>query len=206
MKLPLHYQLSNYDCGPTSMLNAIAFLFEREDVPPEIIRNIMLYSLDCYSTDGLPGRRGTSCSAMMFLSSWLNDFGRLGLFPVSTEYLSGKQVYIGQQSRINDALHRGGAVVVRLFYNEWHYVLFTGEQDGSIHLFDPYYRTEPFEQSDVIWTDQHPFDYNCIVPAERFNRTEQDLYSLADLELREAVILYNNKTKLTADQTIEYFI
>ena len=29
MKNPLRYQLSEYDCGPTSMLNALAFLFER---------------------------------------------------------------------------------------------------------------------------------------------------------------------------------
>ena len=32
MKNPLRYQLSEYDCGPTSMLNALAFLFEREDI------------------------------------------------------------------------------------------------------------------------------------------------------------------------------
>lgn len=206
MKVPLHHQMSDYDCGPTSMLNAIGFLFERETVPPEIIRNIMLYCLDCYSTDGLPGRRGTSCSAMMFLSSWLNDFGRLGLFPVSSEYVSGKDVYIGQQSRVCDALHRGGAAVVRLFYDEWHYVLFTGEIDGLIYLFDPYYRTEPFEQTDVIVDNSHPFEYNRIVPASYFNNTTESLYSLADPDGREAVIIYNNDTKLTADTTIEYFI
>mgnify|MGYP000547423936 CR=1 FL=1 len=43
MKNPLHYQLSEYDCGPTSMMNAIAYLFEREEIPPEAIRNTMLY-------------------------------------------------------------------------------------------------------------------------------------------------------------------
>ena len=42
MKNPLHYQLSEYDCGPTSMMNAIAYLFEREEIPPEAIRNTML--------------------------------------------------------------------------------------------------------------------------------------------------------------------
>ena len=42
-KNPLHYQLSEYDCGPTAMLDAISYLFPREEIPPEIIRNIMLY-------------------------------------------------------------------------------------------------------------------------------------------------------------------
>ena len=41
MKNPLHYQLSDYDCGPTSVLNAVAYLFEREDIPPEILRNLL---------------------------------------------------------------------------------------------------------------------------------------------------------------------
>jgi hypothetical protein len=206
MKIPLHYQLSNYDCGPTSMLNAIGFLFEREDVPPEVIRNIMLYSLDCYSTEGKPGRRGTSCSAMMFLSSWLNDFGKLDLLSISSEYLSGEQVFLGQQSRLSDALHRGGAAVVRLFYDEWHYVLFTGEKDNHVYLFDPYYRTEPFPESDIQIVNDHPFEYNRIVPSHYFNSEEEQLYSFAAPDIREAVLLFNKDTKLTPDSTIEYFI
>ncbi|MCI5659067.1 MAG: hypothetical protein MR280_00235 [Clostridium sp.] len=31
------------------MLNAVSFLFEREQIPPELIRNIMLFSLDAFS-------------------------------------------------------------------------------------------------------------------------------------------------------------
>lgn len=27
MKNPLHYQLSDYDCGPTAMLDALSYLF-----------------------------------------------------------------------------------------------------------------------------------------------------------------------------------
>lgn len=115
MKNPLHYQLSDYDCGPTSVLNAVAYLFEREDIPPEILRNVMLYCLDCHSFDGAPGKLGTSTSAMMFLSNWLDNFGRVGIMPISSSYLAGDRVYLGSASSINDALKRGGVVVVRLF-------------------------------------------------------------------------------------------
>ena len=94
MKNPLHYQISEYDCGPTSMLNAIIYLFDRDEIPPEVIRNTMLYCLDCYSKEGIPGKRGTSRAAMMFLSNWLNEFGNLGMMTVSSEYLSGSEVYI----------------------------------------------------------------------------------------------------------------
>ena len=119
MKNPLHYQFSEYDCGPTSMQNAISFLFDREEIPPEVLRNIMLYCLDCYSSEGVPGKSGTSCAAMMFLSNWLNSMGNLGILPVKSRYLSGKEVYLGNESYVNDALRRGGAVVLRLFSDEW---------------------------------------------------------------------------------------
>ena len=29
MNNPLRYQLTEYDCGPTSMLNAVSYLFRR---------------------------------------------------------------------------------------------------------------------------------------------------------------------------------
>ena len=72
MNNPLRHQMTVYDCGPTSMLNAVGYLFRREEIPPEIVRNIMMYSLDCYGADGACGKCGTSCMAMQFLSNWLN--------------------------------------------------------------------------------------------------------------------------------------
>ena len=136
MKNPLLYQRSEYDCGPTAMLNAISYLFDREEIPPELIRNIMLYCLDCYGADGISGKSGTSCTAMMFLSNWLNGFGKVGRLPVSSQYLTGRDVYIESQSSVCDGLRRGGAVVVRLFFDEWHYVLLTGLSGDRVLLGD----------------------------------------------------------------------
>lgn len=206
MKNPLHYQLSEYDCGPTSMLNAVSYLFEREEIPPEIIRNIMLYCLDCYSAEGVAGKSGTSRVAMMFLSNWLNGFGKIGQLSISSSYLSGKRVFMGGESYINDALRRGGAVVVRLYYDEWHYVLLTGVKDGTVRMFDPYYCAQTFEQKDIRLVTEAPFAYNREVPEYYFNNENLDLYAFGPYENREAVLLFNDSTKLTADKTIEYFI
>lgn len=206
MKNPLRYQFSEYDCGPTSMQNAVSFLFEREEIPAEILRNIMLYCLDCYGQDGTPGQRGTSCAAMMFLSNWLNSMGDIGKLDITSKYLSGKDVYIGEESYLNDALKRHGVVVLRLFTDEWHYVLLTGEGDGKMYVFDPYYEENEELLGDIQWTENHPKEYNCIVPWSYFNKEELELYALGPCENREAVILFNEKTKLTAEKTIEYFI
>ena len=140
MKNPLRYQLSEYDCGPTSLLNAMGFLFEREDIPPEIVRNIMLYCLDCYGINGESGKSGTSHMAMMFLSNWLNSFGQAGNLPISSRYISGREVNFSQNGALRDTLRRGGAAVVRLDLEGWHYVLLTGLEGNLVYLFDPYYR------------------------------------------------------------------
>ena len=206
MKNPLHYQLSEYDCGPTAMLDAISFLFEREEISPVVIRNIMLYCLDCYNCEGIMGKSGTSSAAMMFLSNWLNGFGKVGQLPVSSRYLSGKKVWIGKESLINDALCRGGAVVIRLFFECAHYVLLTGTQDGKILLFDPYYVAESLNEKGVTQVEDHLFEYNRIVDESCFNRETEELYALGPIEGREAVIIFNENTKKTEEKTIEYFI
>ena len=59
--------------------------------------------------------------------------------------LRGSDVYVGDNSLLLDALHRGGAVVVRLYYEVAHYVLFTGVKDGQILL----------SSHQVSWTQNH---------------------------------------------------
>ena len=206
MKNPLRYQLSEYDCGPTSMQNAISYLFEREEIPPEIVRNIMLYCLDCFGEDGRSGRRGTSCAAMMFLSNWLNSFGEAGHQPISSRYLSGKAVHFGQNSLLRDALNRRGAAVVRLDLEGWHYVLITGIKDHLVRLFDPYYLEAPFPDPAVQIVTDCPDACNRLVPAERFEQETLKPYALGPEDGREAVLLFNERTKLTEEKTIEYMI
>lgn len=209
MKNPLHYQISECDCGPTTMLNAISFLFEREEIPPEIIRNVMLYSLDCYGAGGAPCRAGTSRMAMMFLSNWLDSYGEATKLPLASQYLAGKSVYIGQESRINDALCRGGVAVVRLFYDVEHYALLTGIEGDKIKMFDPWFvedGTDEFTGTGVTTTLAHPREYNRLVPMALFNDDEYKLYALGPTSDREAVLLFNSTTVRTAAETIEYFI
>lgn len=206
MKNPLHYQLSEYDCGPTAMLDALSYLFERKEILPEVIRNIMLYCLDCYGADGISGKKGTSAVAMMFLSNWLDGFGKTGRLPVSSRYISGRSVYLGEDSLLNDALRRKGVAVVRLFLDEWHYVLLTGLTQDKVLMFDPYYWEEPFEQKEIQIVSDHPSEYNRIMPQSFLNREEETLYAMGPIEGREAVLLFNKDSMLTPENTIEYFI
>ena len=107
MKTPLHYQMTEYDCGPITVMNAIIYLFDREQIPPELIRNIMLYCLDGYGAEGAPGKSGTTRAAMMFLSNFLCSFGRTGQLEISSRSLSGSCVRVSQNSSVTDCLRRG---------------------------------------------------------------------------------------------------
>lgn len=205
MKNPLRYQISEYDCGPTSLLNALSYLFQREEISPELIRNIMLYSLDCYGNGGGLGKSGTSRMAMTFLSNWLDGVGKTGILPIASRHLSGGEVRMESHSLIVDALHRNGVAVVRLYLEGEHYVLLTGEKDGRVFLFDPYYQPEGPVTEEIESSLEHPFRYNRSVPFSCFNR-EEGLYALGSEAEREAVLVFDQRTRLTAEKDIEYFI
>lgn len=213
MKNLLNYQSSEYDCGPVSLTNAVRFLFEREDIYPDIIKYIMLYCLDSYDEAGEVGKRGTSASAMMFLANWLNQFGQMKKFPISCEFLSGEEVHIGQADKIVCALQQGGAVVLRLFLDVPHYVLLTGIEGDSLYIFDPYYEeeddpelSEEYSEPGIVFISDQPKRANRLVSIERLNRTGEGFYEMGPLDLREAVIVFNKETRLLPEDTIDYFI
>lgn len=204
MKNLLNYQSSEYDCGPVSLTNAVRFLFDREAVYPDIIKYIMLYSLDSYNEHGEIGKRGTSASAMLFLSNWLNQFGQIKNFPIHCEFMSGKEVCLSPDSRIIETLRQGGVVVLRLFLDVPHYVLLTGAEGDSIYLFDPYYEElddpdldkEYFDDGITFITDQ-PKRANRLISIRRLNRLTEGYYEMGPCETREAVLIFNKETHLT---------
>ena len=85
MKIPLKYQSSEYDCVPTTFLNALSFLFDRKDIPPEVIKAIMLYSLDTFNSFGEVGKGGTSGFAIEFICEWLNSYKETNGFNIECE-------------------------------------------------------------------------------------------------------------------------
>ena len=114
----------------------------------------------------------------------------------------GHDVY----STLVDALHRNGVAVVRLYLDGEHYVLLTGEKEGRVYLFDPYYLPDGLAETEIENTTDHPFHYNRIVPFSYFNRETQAPYALGSEAEREAVLLFDTRTKLTEEKAIEYFI
>lgn len=191
MKTPLRYQFSEYDCGPACLENAISYLFEREKIPPEVLRCISLYCLDGFSDAGLSGQTGTSATAMMFLCNWLTAYGKTGRLPVACRYLSGADVHLGADSPILGALARGGVVVQRLILDVGHYILLTGLDGDRVLAFDPYHWEEGYDDNsvEVVW--DHPDAYNRRIPLRLLDSEGTLDYSLGPVAQREAVLLFH---------------
>lgn len=206
MKIPLQYQRTEYDCGPTSLLNAVSFLFPRENIPPDILRYVMMYTLDSYNNKGEAYKNGTSRMAMLFLSNWFAQYAKATCFPLSSKYLSGDCVHFGGYSQIVEALRQGGAVVTRLFYGCEHYVTLTGFRDDTIELFDPYYRVRPFRQGGIRLIKDKPYAANRRINVDLLEGTAALPYALGPVDMREAVLLFNSDTRRTPENTIEYFL
>lgn len=207
MKNQLCFQTSEYDCGPTTLINAFRYLFEREDILPEIIKTIYLYTLDEYNSVGEYGKSGTSRMAMQFLSNWFNHFGKTKNFPVYTEIHIGDNVRINQNSKIIECLLQGGAAVARVWLgNCEHYILLTDIDNDYICLFDPYEWEKPVDGNNILGVKDNPGRMNRKVKMEIMNGEEEGYYTLGIMEKREVMLLYNINTRKTPDKTIEYFI
>ena len=198
MKNVLNYQTSEYDCGPVSLLNGIRYLFDREEIYPDIVKFIMLYCMDTYNENGELCTRGTSAAAMNYITNWLNHFAETRHFPIHCEYITKDAVNLAPGSRIRETLEAGGAVVVRLNLECWHYVLLTGLSDDCVLLFDPYYEEEDdpeldeeYNTEEILFLHDMPKKANRRVSIERLNRTDTDYYQMGAIEGREAVLMFH---------------
>lgn len=140
MKNRLIYQSTEFDCGPTTLTNAVRFLFEREEIPPALIKGIWTYANDTFNDQGESGKHGTSKAAIHFFAEWFTGFGKGCGFPIRAEYVDQSDADITPDSRTIQCLRDGGVALMRCWSEGYgHYVLLTSiEPDGSIGIFDPY--------------------------------------------------------------------
>lgn len=125
-------QISEHDCVPTSFVNAIIYLFNRNEIPAEVVRRIYEYTLD------VPKSGATTVYAVELLSNWLSSFKK-GKFSVSIDVQKGAAVhfektpFLTQKKKSICALMRvlwGGSI--------WHFITLFYEKDGWVYCFDPY--------------------------------------------------------------------
>ncbi len=191
MKNQLIHQTSCYDCGPTSITNAIRFLFEREEIPPVLLKHIWTMGLDAYADGGEPGKAGTSKASMRYMAAWFECFAEKCGFPLKATFLDMEFAAIQSGSLAWRCLERGGCAVVRVWHGKTgHYVLVTEKvSDAVVGLFDPF--AEEIGPCEDYWpVSGAPDRKNREVRVEVLNRTDGTHYAMGALERREVLLLW----------------
>lgn len=191
MKVPLRFQITEYDCATTTLQNAISFLFERKEIPAEVVRTISLYTLDCYDKEGDIGEGGTSKAAMALMSTWIKNYASSHDFSLKSIHHLNEEVTMDV---IKNCLNKKGCVVLRTYQNCEHYVLITGIDEQYIYIWDPYYFEEEYydndKQIEIIFDKL--FQYNRKVTISRFlSQTHKD-FALGPINNRECLCLFRS--------------
>lgn len=195
MKSPLRYQITEYDCGSVSLLNCLTFLFEREEIPAELVRVISVYALDCYDTKGKLSTVGNNREIVYYVSRWINEFAEQKNIPVYCKYLRGADSTF---LKIRACLKAGGCVSMKTYHGDEHYVTLTAIDDEYVYLFDPYFKAaEDYRNNKYIeYIAGMPFSFNRRVRLEYFLSEKRNEFSMGPIEKREALLFRRNDALL----------
>lgn len=188
MKVPLRFQITEYDCGTVSLLNALSFLYEREEIPALLIKQIHKYMLDCYDENGNLGNGGTSREATLHLTKWITEYTKNNNFDVICKRMTGDAV---NYENIFSCLKNNGVVFIRCWQTYEHYVIVTKIKKQKIYIFDPYYFDETYYDKDkqVKIILNKPFSHNRIVSFKRFfSETHKD-FAIGPILNRECILI-----------------
>jgi hypothetical protein len=150
MRTPLRVQVSEYDCVPTTFVNALAYLFERHEIPPAVLQRVYMLCLDCMFHTNEHGH-GTSDLAIEFIASWLTEFRstKFKKFRVEAEYVGEEKLNLGPGNKLVECLNSGGVGVlsVKHFGTYWHEILALSAKDRWLYAFDPYPKSPKLSKS-----------------------------------------------------------
>lgn len=195
MYIPFHYQVSEYDCVPTAMINAVSYLFHRKEIPPMVIRHIYLYCMDTVSRDARFGIGGTSKLAVRLLGNWLSSY-KMKKFSVSTEFLDKERVSLEKGSRIHTCLEEGGVVLCYMLLSpqEEHYIMITTIEDEWVYCFDSYRRASVRRMQGKVKALK-PADGrapNLRIKKDWLEQTEINRFCLGPFQSRESLLIWRN--------------
>lgn len=188
MKLPLQYQISEYDCAVASLINVVNYLYNREEIIPSVIKTIYEHTLDGYDGQAKHVGLGTSRIAMKKISDLINDISIKTKFSLNVKYYEKEAVTIDV---IKETLQNKGVVVIRTFEEYEHYVIITDMNDKGVFLFNSYYTKNPIRKdSKIEFIDNEPFRYNTFVSFERLDETTKNDFALGPIKGREAICFF----------------
>lgn len=187
-KTPLTYQITEYDCGTTCVLNAIKYLFNREEIVPQMYKKILEETLD-KSFNNEIGKGGTTNISLRKLCNELYVKGGKNVDIISKE-LSQDNVSI-YNKELEKEIVNGCVAILKVYQEVSHYVLLTKLDESFAYIFDPYYLPINYYDNDdsVEIVKDRGFEYNRKVRKERLNSNISLDFALLQGEQAQIIIL-----------------
>ncbi len=187
-KTPLTYQITEYDCGTTCVLNAIKYLFNREEIVPQMYKKILEETLD-KSFNNEIGKGGTTNISLRKLCNELYVKGGKNVDIISKE-LSQDNVSI-YNKELEKEIVNGCVAILKVYQEVSHYVLLTKLDESFAYIFDPYYLPINYYDNDdsVEIVKDRGFEYNRKVRKERLNSNTSLDFALLQGEQAQIIIL-----------------
>lgn len=187
MKIPLNYQVSSFDCATISLLNALSFLYEREEIPAELIKIIYLNTLDLPDGFNKIGQGGTSKDAIEKIVNLLNDYANKYKFNLICKILKNEEI---NQNNFSNYLNKNSILLIRCHQDVEHYVIITKIKNNFIYLFDPYYiKVKKYKDNDFKIILNKPFKYNRKVKTKRILEETKKDFSMGKIDSRQCVLI-----------------
>lgn len=189
-KTPLDYQITEYDCGTTTLLNALRYLFKRSEISPEVYKFIMQYTMDQTNGLGEIGKGGTSVKAIEYLCDWLNKNAKSKGMNLRCTSIQREDISIYNLD-LKNKVNNGAVAIVRLFQDCEHYCLLTRIDDEYAFLFDPYYLNINYydNDDDIEIIKDRPFEFNRKVKKERMEEKSTRDFAWVKDENSEIIII-----------------
>ena len=187
-KTRLTYQITEYDCGTTCVLNAIKYLFNREEIAPQMYKKILEETLD-KSFNNEIGKGGTTNLSLRNLCNELYVRGNKNV-DISSKELSQDNVSI-YNKELEKEINDGSVAILEVYQNVPHYVLLTKLDENFAYIFDPYYLPINYYDNDdfVEIIKDKSFEYNRKVKKERLDSNTSLDFALLQGERAQIIIL-----------------
>ena len=173
MKTPLLYQLSEFDCGPITLYNALKYLFNRSEISYEVIKEIMNITLD-------KKEKGTSKKAMKKAALSLKKYLPLNIFIYEGNAVTPEIIKKNNNPKT--------VFILRTKLCCEHYVLIT-DFKKNYYLWDPYYLNYNIYQNNKVKIYLNKTLYNRVVLKDYFESSTSHDFTLGSLSKRQLIIL-----------------
>ena len=192
MKIPLRFQITEFDCGTVALQNAISYLYDRENVPAELIRAVSIYTVNCYDERGNISEGGTSREVMENMTVWIDKFLNQFPFGLDCRRYVGENIDLGEIKKCVD--ERGCVLFKTTRSGNEHFVIITMMDNEYVYIWDSYYLGETYYDMErkISIIFNKPFHYNRKVSISRFLDDRIKDFSLGPVSERECLLFNRN--------------